>query len=114
MSKKKSTKEVSLAQQALELQQTVDQKNAATMQGTTAGAIWDEIKDRDIEMFALPNQKVNMHCHPVTIEPSKLYLLTNSSAVLPSLELAIGRNYVVELVDKFVIVSRAIIPVTKR
>lgn len=114
MTKKKTTKAISLAQQAQTLQQTLDQKNADSMVGSVAGEIWTEIKDRPIEMFALPDQVVNMHCHPVSIEPSKLYLLTNSTAVLPSLENAIGRNYVVELVDRFVVVSRALLSITKR
>jgi hypothetical protein len=37
----------------------------------------------------------------------------NSSAVLPSLETAIGKKYTVELVDKFVIVARVVNPFTR-
>lgn len=103
MTKKAET----LAQQALEAQQNKDVAVAKHLAGTLAGEIWNEIKDKSIEMFALPDQKVNMHCHPVDIEPSKLYLLTTSTAVLPSLETALGKKYVVELVDRFVSVSRA-------
>ena len=114
MSKKKSSKEPTLAQQAQAAQEALDSKSATSMQGTPAGEIWSEINDKTIEMFALPGQFVSMHCHPVNVEPSKLYLLTNSSAVLPSLETAVGKNYVVELVDKFVIVSRAVVPLTRR
>lgn len=110
MSKKKTTKAITLAQQAQVIQSNLDQKNADSMTGTVAGEIWKEIKDRNIEMFALPDQVVHMHCHPVAVDPSKLYLLTNSSAVLPSLEVAVGKNYVVELANKFVVVSRAIVP----
>lgn len=68
--------------------------------------IWNEIKDKEIFMFALPSQKVSDYCKPVTVEPSKLYLLTTASSVLPSLEAAIGRNYVVEVLDKYTVVSR--------
>lgn len=114
MVKKKTAKAPTMAQQAQVLQQSLDQKNADAMTGTVAGEIWKEIKDWPIEMFALPDQVINAHCHPVSIEPSKLYLLTNSSAVLPSLETAIGKNYVVDLVDKFVVVSRALLPFGKR
>jgi hypothetical protein len=105
--KAKSVKEPTLSQQAAQKQNELDAAASVAMEGTTAGQIWNEIKDKDIEMFALPGQKVYMHCHPVMVDPSKLYLLTNSSAVLPSLENAVGKAYVVELADKFVLVSRA-------
>lgn len=77
-----------------------------SMQGTVAGDIWNEIKNLNIDMFALPNQKVWMHCHPIMIEPTKLYLVTNSSAVLPSLETALGKNFNIELTTKFLIVTK--------
>lgn len=72
-----------------------------------AEKIWNEIKDKEIEMFALPNQTVSQHCTPFPVEPSKLYLTIRSSAVLPSLEAACGSGYVVEMADRFVIVKRA-------
>lgn len=114
MNKKKTVKDPTLVQQAVAKQQELDSKNVNLMEGTVAGEIWNEIKDKKIEMFALPDQFVCMHCHPVVIEPSKLYLLTNSSAVLPSLETAIGSGYSVEKLDKFVAVSKVAVPLTKR
>lgn len=75
--------------------------------GTESGKIWDEIKDKTIDVFAIPNQKVNMYVRPVVVEPSKLYLvMTRASAALPALETAIGNGYAVELVNKYVVVSR--------
>lgn len=112
MSKKKVVKDPTLAQQNAEAKQAKDAATANAMQGTEAGNIWNEIKDRNIEMFALPNQVVSMHVHPINIEPSKLYLTLNSTSVLPSLETAIGKKYTVELADKFVIVARAVVPPT--
>lgn len=103
----KKVKEVSLAEQNVLKQQEQHAATAAALENTTAGAIWSEIKGRPIDMFALPNQTVDMHCHPIPVEPSKLYLLINSSAVLPALETAVGRGYLVNLVDKFVTVSRS-------
>lgn len=92
-----------------------DAKQIEAMKGTVAGEIWDEINGKNIEMFALPNQVVSMHVHPVFIDPSKLYLTLNSTAVLPSLESAIGNKYTVELADKFVVVARAAVaPTLKR
>lgn len=116
MSKKtdKVVKEPTLAEQAAAKQQEKDSATAKNLQGSVAGEIWDEIKDKEIEMFALPDQKVHMHVHPINIEPTKLYLVLNSSAVLPSLEVALGKKYVVELVDKYVAVTRAVTPLTQR
>ncbi len=74
---------------------------------TEAVKIWDEIKNKNILMFALPDQKVHQYCKPVMVEPNRLYLLTTASAVLPSLEHALGPKYVVELLDKYTVVSRA-------
>lgn len=105
--KAKTTKEPTLAQLAAAKQEAKDQQTAAAMKATTAGQIWNEINGLSIEMFALPNQFVNMHCHPVFIDDTKLHLIANSSAVLPSLEVAIGNRYTVELVDKYLVVARA-------
>lgn len=79
---------------------------APVLPKTEAQKIWDEIKDKPIAMYALPNQIVSQHCAPVTVEPSKLYLTIRSSATLPSLETAIGTKFSVDLADKFVIVAR--------
>ncbi len=114
MKKIDKSKEVSLAEQAKEAQQVKDASVAGSLAGSEAGAIWQEIKNKDIEMFALPGQKVHMHCHPTPVEPTRLYLLTNSTAVLPSLEAAVGKAFTVELADKFVIVARAVAPLTKK
>jgi hypothetical protein len=58
-------------------------------------------------MFALPNQTIEMHCKPVSVEPTKLYLVVRSTATLPALEAAIAPTYQVEQADKFVIVTAA-------
>lgn len=107
MSKKPQVKEATKAQEAQKTQAAKDAATASAMQDTVAGDIWKEIKDRTIEMFALPGQIVSMHCHPVPIEPSKLYLMPNSTAVLPSLEAAVGKGYTVESADRFIVVARA-------
>lgn len=74
--------------------------------GTEAGAIWNEIRFKEIQMFALPGQTVSHYCRPAIVEPSKLYLVASASSALPSLEEAVGKNYVVESVDKYIVVSR--------
>ncbi len=105
--KKKTVKEPSLAQQALINQINKNVQAVDKLEGEAA-AIWNEIKDKNIDMFALPDQKIHMHCRPTPVEPSKLYLLTTSSAVLPSLEVAVGKGFTVELNDKYTIVARAV------
>lgn len=91
------------------MQKKNDQKvdSAAKELETEASKIWNEIKDKDILMFALPNQKVSDYCSPVVVEPTKLYLLVTVSSVTPSLESAIGNKYSVDLVNKYTVVSRA-------
>jgi len=109
-SQKDPTKDMTMAEEAALARQAKNQQVSASLKDTEAGKIWSEIKDLDIEMFALPGQKVHMHCSPVEIDPSKLYLNISSSAVLPSLEVAVGSKYTVEMTPKFLIVSRAAPP----
>lgn len=90
--------------------QTVEQQLA----GTEAGSIWEEIKNKDIDVFALPSQKLSQHCAPAMVEPSKLYLLTRFSAALPAIETACGKKFNVERLDKYVVVSRVQIPITQK
>jgi hypothetical protein len=84
------------------------------MTGTESGTIWSEIKNLPIEMFALPGQFVNMHVQPVLVEPSKLYLVSRASSALPAVETALGKKFVVEAVDKYIVVSRAATPLTHK
>lgn len=72
---------------------------------TAADKIWSDIKDKTIEMFALPGQTVAKYCKQVKIEPSKLYLTSTVSAVLPAIEEAFKKQYDIELVDRYIVVS---------
>lgn len=83
------------------------EKNTEEFNQTEAGSIWNELKDKQIEMFTLPNQKVSDYCEPFNVEPSKLYLTARSMAVYPALEAACGDRFVVSLVDRFISVARA-------
>jgi hypothetical protein len=73
---------------------------------TVASEIWEEIKEKPIEMFALPNQLVHMYCKPIEIEPNKCYLKTTASSVLPALEAALGSKFEVERSTHFLVVAR--------
>ena len=74
---------------------------------SVANKIWSEIKDKPVEIFALPNQFVNQYCKPVNINPDKLYLIITASAFFPALEVALGKKYSVERVNKYIVVSYA-------
>jgi hypothetical protein len=75
---------------------------------TVAQQIWEDIKDKQINMFALPGQTVSQYCEPVLIEPSKCYLSAKVSAVLPALEEALKGLYLVERIDRFVVVEKIV------
>lgn len=109
---KKSDKKIVAPVAAAVVQSKSDFDQSAA--GTEAGAIWNEIKNKSIDMFSLPDQRVWQHCDPVFIEPNRLYLRTRSTSVLPSLEVSCGKSLVAELVDKYVIVARATVPLTQR
>lgn len=84
------------------------------LSGTEAGKIWDEIKDKSLQMFALPDQKILHYAAPSMVEPTKCYLKTRASSALPAIEAAIGKNYTVEAVDQYVVVSRTVVPLTQK
>lgn len=73
---------------------------------SNAEKIWSEIKDKEIFMFALPGKKVSDFCQPVMIDPSRCFLIFRASSVLPSLEEVIGKEYVCEAVDKYIVITR--------
>lgn len=94
--------------------QVVDEnKLEKLLAGTEAGAIWNEIKDKAIEMFALPDQKISNHVFPSFVEPSKLYLMARATCALPAVEQALGNKFNVELMDRYIVVSRAVNPFRK-
>jgi hypothetical protein len=82
-------------------------KSDVEQEMTAADKIWESVKDVKLEMFALPNQFVNMYCKPIAIEPTKLYLVTlnNATSVLPALEAALVDKYEVAKVDKFITIT---------
>ena len=71
-----------------------------------ADKIWNEIKDKKMDMFALPEATVSTYCSPQNIDPSKCYLITRATAALPALETALGNKYSVERVHNWLVVSK--------
>ena len=74
---------------------------------TQAEKIWNEISGVKLDMFALPKQLVSTYYKPLFADPNKLLLvpLTKASSALQALETEIGSKYVVELSEKYVVVS---------
>lgn len=70
-----------------------------------ADKIWTEIKDKPIDMFGLPGQKVSEWCTPQFVEPSKLYVVIKVGAVLQTLVDHFYQKYDIELLDKWVVIA---------
>jgi len=82
-------------------------KTETKLNKNAAEKIWEEIKDKNIEMFSLPPQKINAQCSPVNIEPNKLYLKYKASSTIAALETALGEKYKVELAGQFITVAKS-------
>lgn len=89
-----------------------DKKNTQAAP-TVANQIWDDIKDREVAMFAIPNQFVHQYCEPAPLDPSRCFLklLSKASSFIPAIEEAIGANkklskYNLEVQGDYIIVSR--------
>jgi hypothetical protein len=88
------------------------EKVAETMvEKTEADIIWNDIKNLDLNLYALKNQFVSLHCKPMQVEPTKLYLEFDSyrkGIILPALEELVKNTYNVEQVDRFLVVSKKV------
>lgn len=76
---------------------------------TASEQIWEEVKGKQLNLFALPSQTVETHCQPAQVEPTKLYLTLkqkNATSVLPALEEALRGKYTVEMAGRFICVAR--------
>lgn len=63
-----------------------EEEKKPTLPDTEATKLWNRIKELPIEVFALPDQTVEMYCRYVPVDPQKVFVLIKSSAVLPALE----------------------------
>ncbi len=82
---------------------------------TEASKLWSEISVKSINVFALPvEQVVENYFKPdvnmTAVDSTKLYLQTinpRATAAITALEVAVGKNYVVEVSEKYIVVKRA-------
>jgi len=79
--------------------------------------MWDSIKNRVIDYYALSDQKVYMVCTPINIDPESLYIKMSGTAVICGLEAVLNADFVkvgdkkiprlvVELQDKYAVVTK--------
>src|SRR5690348_4936661 len=68
--------------------------------------IWEEIKNRSIAVFSLPNQKVADHVRKLQVAGGSLIVKLNSSSVLPALENVTCDKFSTELTDKDYVIIR--------
>lgn len=75
--------------------ETKEATNNETEVLTVADEIWNKIKDRSIDIYALPDQVISGHVkREKALEkavPDTLHLILRSAAVYPALEEALGR-----------------------
>lgn len=84
-----------MARKKTDASKTVESVEKETVNETVAEKIWDKIKNVPIDIFALPNQVVQMHViRDARLEkaiPDAVHLRLKSAAVLPALEESLGR-----------------------
>jgi len=76
-----------------------------TSQQSVSKTIWAEIKDKDIDVFAMVS-KVSDYCEYIDIDEKKCYLVCKATAVLPALEMALGSNYKCNSSDKYIVIEK--------
>lgn len=68
--------------------------------------IWNDIKDKQVNMFSLPSKKVSECCERITVDPDKCYLKSSITAFLPALEEVLKNEYQCDQAYKYIIISK--------
>lgn len=80
-------------------------------------AIWNDIKDKEVEYYTLPNMTIEGVCFPCNVDPDCLFVTLKGPAAIVSIEGALGKllvkgwsgekvtKYIIEARDKFVVIS---------
>jgi hypothetical protein len=66
---------------------------------TIGDEIWAEIKDKEIQMYALPSQTVADHVTRKAVPGDLVFLKPKSPAVVASLQEAIGNDYICNVLE---------------
>lgn len=77
-----------------------------------ANAVWDQIENRTMELFGLPNQLVSQNVTRADITPELLHLQLKSQAVLLPLEEILktieyedGKTYEIENQTRYIVIK---------
>jgi hypothetical protein len=73
---------------------------------TEADKIWEEIQNKELPMFALPDQKIKDHVERLSIPGEGLYVKLSSTSVLVGLEAVLGDKFEFVLAEKYLIIKR--------
>ena len=74
---------------------------------TEGQKIWNEIKNKKLSMFALPNVRVEDYCKQLDIEPNHCFIMPKVSAVIAGLEDILDKDlYTYETQDKYIVIGR--------
>ncbi len=84
-------------------------KKDDTNVGLTGDAekMWNEIKNKPINLWALPAQLISQNVSVLPVSDTQLFITLKSPAVLPALEEALSGKYTVTQNDKYIIITRA-------
>jgi len=79
---------------------------------TESDKLWEQMRGLPLDIFALPDQTVEMHAKRVPLAPDAVHLKLKSTAVLPALEIALraiklppDKQWKLENATRFCIVS---------
>lgn len=75
---------------------------------TESDKIWEGIKNLPLDLYSLPGQTVSTHTKRFIGSPDAVYLKLSSSAVVASLEVALGKKYTTEVSEAgYILVKNA-------
>lgn len=91
-------------------QDIVPQMNPQLMPSMQHDVLWNKLKNVQINLFGLPNQKICDYCDPILTDPQKLSLKLKpakktATAIVSALSEALKPHYTVDLVEQYYIIS---------
>jgi hypothetical protein len=79
---------------------------------------WAELKEVDIELYGLPDQKIGQIASPINMEPERLHLSVKAPAGIPAIEAALQKfcdvdmeakvkypKYAIAIEDRFLVIK---------
>jgi hypothetical protein len=84
---------------------TIPEASTSAAAPTIAQQIWQRLQNIELELFSIPNQFVSKYFQPLFVEHDRLYLTTNVSAALATLELKLPKDLEMTSYGKYIIVK---------